>query len=90
MPIPYAVSPKIKKNPNSDLNRENCFRQEFEKMIMVTKFPKVWFLENQNRGFSTSRSREKHFVLKVYNDRAINSLQNETSSNFLRSYLQKL
>jgi hypothetical protein len=37
----FSAIVNAKKNPNSDLNRQNCSQQEFEKMIMVTKFPKI-------------------------------------------------
>ena len=86
----FSVIINAKKNPNSDLDRENCFQQGFEKMIIVTKFPKLGFPENQNPSFSAPRRCQKIFVLTAQNDRATDSLQNETSPSFLRLSLQKL
>jgi hypothetical protein len=30
-----------RRNPNSDLNRENYFLQEYVKMMIIEKFPKT-------------------------------------------------
>jgi hypothetical protein len=52
-----------RRNPNSDLNRENYFLQEYDKMVIMEKFPKTEYSKYQNHGFSTPQSREKNSVL---------------------------
>jgi hypothetical protein len=50
-------------NPNSDLNRENYFLQEYDEIVIIEKFPKTGHSKYQNHGFSTPQSREKNSVL---------------------------
>ncbi len=46
-------------NPNSDLNGENYFLQEYDEIVIIEKFPKTGHSKYQNHGFSTPQSREK-------------------------------
>ena len=59
----FSVAVNVRKNPNSDWNRGNCFQQGFEQIKILTQFPKTGFPENQNPSFSAPRRPENYFVL---------------------------
>jgi hypothetical protein len=52
-----------RENSNSDFNRENYFLQEYDKIVIIEKFPKTGHSKYQNHGFSTPQNCEKNSVL---------------------------